>query len=706
MWQLLLLGTALALDDIEVSGDVEQHEFQADVARTMDIFINSLYTNKEIFLRESISNASDALDKVRYLSLTDDSILGENDQLEIRIEYDEVNKAVTVSDTGIGMTKDDLIKHLGTVAKSGTTGFVEALAAGGDINLIGQFGVGFYSNFLVSDKIIVTSKNNDDSQHVWVSQAGHTFKVFEDPRGDTLGRGTRLTLMLKSDSHDFADPAKLKKIVQKYSEFVNYPIYMKVKRDVTREVPWTEEELAGLSPEEAEKPNKITETVWEWELINENKPIWLREEVEDEEYNSFYKSISKDTRDPMTHLHFNTEGEVEFTALLYIPAQAPYDLFQNYYGSSKAPLKLYVRRVLITEEFEDILPRYLSFIRGVVDSNDMPLNVARESLQQKKILKLINKKIVRKVLQELIDMADEDPEEYEKFYEQFGKNVKLGLMDDPTNKGKISRLVRFYSTASLDKLTSLDDYIERMKEIQEDIYFIAGDNRHRLAESPLIQKLVKLGYEVLLLDDPIDEYSINSLPEYEKHKIQNVAQDDWKLPEDDDLVQRKERKLKEMYKTAIEWMKGVIEPGLVHSIVVSTKLTDEPSVITTGDHGYSANMERLNKAQAFGSAARSGDHNRARRTWELNPSHPMVKKLKGYGELIPNDEDARESVKTMLDLAMLNSGFIVANPTDMYRRIQTLVSNDLDVSLTEPVVLPDVIVDVQESEGVDETTEL
>lgn len=704
MWRLLLLTSALASEDIELAAEAEQYEFQADVARTMDIFINSLYTNKEIFLRESISNASDALDKVRYLSLTDETYLGDNEQLEIRIEYDETNKAVTISDTGIGMTKDELIKHLGTVAKSGTTNFVEALAAGGDINLIGQFGVGFYSNFLVSDKIIVTSKNNEDSQHVWVSQAGHSFKVFEDPRGDTIGRGTRLTLMLKPDSHDFADPAKLKKIVQKYSEFVNYPIYMKIKRDVTREVPWTDEELQELTPEEAERPNKITETVWEWELINENKPIWLREDVEDEDYTNFYKALTKDTREPMTHLHFNTEGEVEFTALLYIPSQAPYDLFQNYYGA-KAPLRLYVRRVLITEEFEDILPRYLSFIRGVVDSNDMPLNVARESLQQKKILKLINKKIVRKILQELLDMADEDSDDYEKFYNQFGKNIKLGLMDDPTNKGKLSRLVRFYSTYDVDKLTSLDDYIERMKEVQEDIYFIAGDDRHRLAESPLIQKLVKLGYEVLLLDDPIDEYSINSLPEYEKHKIQNVAQDDWKLPEDDDMAQRKERKLKEMFKTSIEWMKGVIEPGIIHSIVVSTKLTDEPSIITTGDHGHSANMERLNKAQAFGSAARSGEHNRARRTWELNPAHPMIKKLKSYGELIPNDENARESVKTMLDLAMVNSGFIVADPTDMYRRIQTLVAADLSVSLSDPVVLPDVIVDMPENE-VDETTEL
>jgi heat shock protein beta len=706
MWQLLLLlGSAYAIEDIDLVEEAEQHEFQADVARVMDIFINSLYTNKEIFLRESISNASDALDKVRYLSLTDDTILGENDTLEIRIEYDEANRAVTISDTGIGMTKDDLIKHLGTVAKSGTTNFVEALASGGDINLIGQFGVGFYSNFLVSDKIIVTSKHNDDTQHVWVSQAGHSFKVFEDPRGDTLGRGTRLTLMLKSDSHDFADASKLKKIVSKYSEFVNYPIYMRIERDVTREVPWTQEELETLPQEETAKPNKITESVWEWELINENKPIWLREEVEDEEYNSFYKTLSKDSRDPMTHLHFNTEGEVEFTALLYIPSQAPYDLFQNYYGS-KAPLKLYVRRVLITEEFEDILPRYLSFIRGVVDSNDMPLNVARESLQQKKILKLINKKIVRKVLQELLDMADEDADEYEAFYGQFGKNIKLGLMDDPTNKGKLSRLVRFYSTYNIDRLTSLDDYIERMKEVQEDIYFIAGDNRHKLAESPLIQKLVKLGYEVLLLDDPIDEYSINSLPEYEKHKIQNVAQDDWKLPEDDDLAQRKERKLKLMYKTSIDWMKGIIEErGHVSSIVVSTKLTDEPSIITTGEHGYSANMERLNKSQAFGSAARGGDHNRARRTWELNPAHPMIKKLKSYGELIPNDEDARESVETMLDLAMLNSGFIISEPTDMYRRIQKLVLSDLGVSEKDPIELPNVIVDMPEEE-VDETTEL
>jgi len=685
-------------EDIEVAeSEGEQHEFQADVARVMDILINSLYTNKEIFLRETISNASDALDKIRFMSISDDSVLGESEEqkrLEIRVEFDKDARTLSVTDTGIGMTKMDLVKNLGTVAKSGTTSFIEALASGGDINLIGQFGVGFYSNFLVADKITVTSKHNDDDQHIWISQATNTFNVLQDPRGNSLLRGTRVTLLLKQDAEEFLDEIRLKRILQKYSEFLQYPIYLKVQKEVSREVPLTEEELAQQSEEKTTKV--IKEKVWEWEPINENKPLWLRDDVEDEEYTKFYQTLSKDTKEPLTYIHFTAEGEVEFKALLYIPSEAPYDLFDGYYAKN-APIKLYVRRVLVTDEFTDLVPRYMNFIKGVVDSDDMPLNVSRENLQQTKILKLINKKIIRKILQSLNELAEdeEETEKYLTFYKSFGKNIKLGVMDDPGNKAKLARLLRFYSSNNVHELTSLNDYISRMKESQEDIYFIAGEDRTKLDQSPLIQQLKKKGYEVLLLDDPIDEYTVNSLNEYEKHKLQNVAKNDWKLGDEDDLAKKKEKKLKEMYSVMADWFKGIIAPA-AKDVVVSNKLVDEPSVVTTGEEGYSANMERLTRAQAFASYRKKEDHNNAPKTWEVNPAHPLVKRMKDYARTNPNDKMARGLVETLYDMALINSGFVIPNPTNTYKRIQSLVSEDMGIAEDAKLEEPEVELDEEE----------
>jgi heat shock protein 90kDa beta len=685
-----------ALKDLE---DAEKHEFQADVSRVMDIFIHSLYTNKEIFIRETISNASDALDKLRYLAITDDSVLGENRNLDIFIEYDKDAKTLSFTDTGIGMTKDDLIKHLGTIAKSGTTQFVEALASGADLNLIGQFGVGFYSNFLAAEQIIVTSKHNDDDQHIWISKASNTFSVLKDPRGNTLGRGTRITIKLKQDATEFLDEENLRKIVKKYSEFVQYPIYLKVKKEISREIEIPLEER----DEDDEKTTKmVKETVWDWERVNENKPIWLREEVEDEEYFSFYKTLSKDPRDPMSYIHFTAEGEVEFKALLYIPSTDAADLFKNIYASS-APVKLYVKRVLITEEFHDLIPRYLSFIRGVVDSDDLPLNVARENLQHTKILKLINKKITRKILQELQDIADEEVEEgeteneYTRFYKEFGKHIKLGITEDTANKGKLCKLLRFYSTNDIDKLTSLDEYISRMKDGQDDIYFIAGDDRVKLSQSPLIKKLKNQGYEVLLLDDPIDEYTVNTINEYERMHLQNVGSNDWVIPEEDEeFARKKEKALKLHYDPLIEWFKG-ITAGKVQEVTISRKLHEEPSIITTnGDDGQSANMERIAKAQAFGKKDSSSSP--SRKTWEINPGHPIIKKLQTFAATMPTKGFEREVGDTMYDLALIQSGFSLPDSTRFYHRIQKFIAKDLGVDPGEGVSEPYVDVDWQEPE--------
>mmetsp|Transcript_15639 Transcript_15639/g.19684 ORF Transcript_15639/g.19684 Transcript_15639/m.19684 type:complete len:463 (-) Transcript_15639:1444-2832(-) len=405
-----------------VEKNKESFSFNADVSRLMDIIINSLYTKKEVFIRELISNASDALDKARFISVSDPDYLSTASELGIKIDFDNDAKTISITDTGVGMSKAELIKNLGTVAKSGTTAFLEAMGQGENMSLIGQFGVGFYSAFLVANKVVVTSKANDDEQHIWTSTADSKFFLTKDPRGDTLGRGTRVTLHLKDDAMEFVEQDKIKNLVKKYSEFINYPIKLYLSRDEKVQVPEDTPEPTSVKVtkfdddgneivedevvEEEEAPEKdesddleitdegedeaseevaepkmktITQQVWDWETINEIKAIWTRskEDITDEEYKSFYKTISKDPEDPLAYTHFRAEGEIDFKAILYVPSSAPIDLFENYYGKSSA-LKLYVRRVLITEEFEDLMPRYLNFIKGVVDSDDLPLNVSRE----------------------------------------------------------------------------------------------------------------------------------------------------------------------------------------------------------------------------------------------------------------------------------------------------------------------------------------
>merc|ERR1712083_483999 len=390
--------------------------------------INSLYTDKQVFLRELISNAADALEKARFHSVQDESYLGETKDLEVKIEHDPDAKTISIVDTGIGMTKADLINNLGTVAKSGTTNFLEAMAEGADANLIGQFGVGFYSAFLVADKVSVTSKCNDDPvQHVWESSADASFTVVDDPRGNTLGRGSRVTLHLKEDAHDYLSEDKLKESAKKYSQFIQFPIYVKVKKEVDADTEEDDDDDDKDDDEEEKKDDVETKdddekedeeeekkapkkkTVYEWEQVNTQKAIWLRakEDVTEEEYTEFYKAISKDYLDPLAYTHFNAEGEIEFKSILFLPKKAPFDMMDNYW-TKKSEVKLFVRRVLVAEKFDELLPRYLGFVRGVVDSDDLPLNVSREQLQQNKIMKVISKKLVRKVLELMKKLAKDE----------------------------------------------------------------------------------------------------------------------------------------------------------------------------------------------------------------------------------------------------------------------------------------------------------
>merc|ERR1719478_977920 len=447
---------AVAEETGDASGPpAEKFEFQAEVTRLMDIIINSLYSNKEIFLREVISNASDALDKIRFLSVTDKEALGSGDaqKLDIKIAADKAKDTLSITDKGIGMTKQDLINNLGTIAKSGTSSFLEKLKEGGDINLIGQFGVGFYSVYLVADKVTVRTKHNDDKQYIWESTADSSFTIKEDPEGNTLGRGSAI------------------------------PIYLKETKSVEKEVPVEEEEKKEEEKkegEEASKPKtkKVSEEVVEWNQVNSEKAIWTRSprDVEDDDYNRFYKTISKDSENPLTKMHFAAEGEIEFRSILFIPSKAPYDLLE---GKAKSnAIKLYVRRVFITDEFEDLMPRWLSFIKGVVDSEDLPLNVSREMLQTSKVLRVIKKKLVTKALEMIRKMADEkkkpkgpaeeaeDNENYLKFWKEFNKAIKLGLYEDSSNRTKLAKLLRFQTSKSGDNWTSLEKYISRMKKGQ------------------------------------------------------------------------------------------------------------------------------------------------------------------------------------------------------------------------------------------------
>merc|ERR1719346_57554 len=584
-----------------MSEGAEKHEFQAEVNRLMDIIINSLYTDKQVFLRELVSNAADALEKARFHSVQDETFLGDTKDLEVKIEHDPDAKTISITDTGIGMSKADLINNLGTVAKSGTTNFLEAMAEGADANLIGQFGVGFYSAFLVADKVTVTSKCNDDPvQHVWESSADASFTVVPDPRGNTLGRGSRVTLHLKEDAHDYLSEDKLKDGSKKYSQFIQFPIYVKVKKEVDVEADEDDDddesdeekeddvETKDDEKEEEEKEKKPTKkTVYEWEQVNTQKAIWLRakEDVTEEEYREFYKSISKDYLDPLAYIHFNAEGEIEFKSVLYLPKKAPFDMMDHYW-TKKSEVKLFVRRVLVAEKFEDLLPRYLNFVRGVVDSDDLPLNVSREQLQQNKIMKVISKKIVRKVLELMKKLAkeeesdgdddeegddedkgDDEPQEktekkkdaddegsWSKFWKEFNKNLKMGCYEDDSNRSKLSKLLRFTTTKSDGKEISLDKYLDRMADSQESIYFMSGDSIEVMLKAPSLQMFKKKDLEVLLLSDHLDEPCLQKLADYEGKKFVSIQKADVKLDETEEEKKRFS-KLKDMYKPLTDWWK-------------------------------------------------------------------------------------------------------------------------------------------------------
>jgi molecular chaperone HtpG len=658
------------------------------------LIINTFYSNKEIFLRELISNASDALDKIRYLSITDPSILEHEEKMFIRIIPDKTNNTLTIWDSGIGMTKNDLVSNLGTIARSGTRHFMDLLNAGADISMIGQFGVGFYSSYLVANKVIVISKANDDVQYRWESIANSTFTINQDvileDGSNKIGRGTKIILQLKDEHIEFLEERKLKDLIKKHSEFISFPIELWVEKSTEKEVSDDEDDVKEKKDDEEpkvedankeKKKKKIKEISHEFERVNNSKPLWLRkrEDITNEEYSAFYKAITNDWEDHLSHIHFTMEGNLEIKGILFVPKKAPFDLYEA--KKKKNNIKLYVRRVFIMDDCEELIPEYLGFIKGIVDSDDLPLNISRESLQQNKILKAIKKSVTKKCM-EMFQAISENAEDFKKFYEQFSKNIKLGIHEDQTNRTKLSEFLRFYTTKSGEDMISLKDYVARMKEGQKHIYYITGECKAHVINSPFIEILKQKGIEVLLLVDPIDEYSIQQLKDFDGKTLKCCSKEGLDIEETEDEKKRNED-WKQDYEGVCKKIKEILD-AKVEKVVISLRMEDSPCVLVTSEFGWTANMERIMKAQALRDSSMTS-YMVSKKTMEVNPRHGIIKELKNLLDKDSSNTTIKDIVWLLYDTSLLNSGFSVEDPNTFAKRMHKMLLFGLqdDTTATE-----------------------
>ena len=679
-------------EKIQNESSEETFAFQAEINQLMSLIINTFYSNKEVFLRELISNSSDALDKIRYESLKDLDKLESEKDLKINIKLDKENNILSIEDTGIGMTRNDLINNLGTIAKSGTKGFMEKLENGGDLSMIGQFGVGFYSAYLVADSVKVITKHNDDEEHSWESNAGGSFVIKKSDTG--LKRGTRLELTLKDDQSELLEETKIKDLIKKHSEFISYPLSLLVNKTRTIELEDDEEDgeedgekdsekegedsvkVEEVNEEESEEKKKKTkeENYTEWELVNVEKPIWCKnpDDVDVSEYNSFYKHISGDYDDCKKVKHFNVEGQLEFKGLLFIPKKAPMDTFEP--NKKKNNLKLYVRKVFITDDSEELCPDWMTFVKGVVDSEDLPLNISRETLQKNQIMKVMKKNIIKKCIEALTELSKE--EDYDEWYNEFSKNIKLGIHEDSGNRDKLAKLLKYVSSKSDGKLVSLNDYIKNMKETQKNIYYVSGESIKSVQECIFLEKLKKKNIEVLLMCDPIDEYCMQQLKDFDDKKFVNISKEklDLELSEEEKTVEEENKK---KYEELCKCIQNILSNN-VENVVVSNRLSNAPCCLVTSEYGWTANMERIMKAQALRNDGMM-NHMMGKKILEINVESDIVQELFRRLNADKNDKTIKDITWLLYETTLLNSGFSLEESGTFCNRIYRMIRLGLDL---------------------------
>jgi len=616
----------------------ETLNFQAEAKQLLQLMIHSLYSNKEIAIRELVSNASDAADKLRFQALNDSKLYEDDSELKIKIDYDNKNKTITISDNGIGMNRDDIVNNIGTIARSGTKEFLNKLSGdqAKDANLIGQFGVGFYSSFIIADQVTLeTRKAGSKDAFRWVSKGDGEFTIESI---DKKSRGTAITLKLKKDEEEFLDNWRLREIVKKYSDHITLPIIMK-KTD--------------FKDGETIKTNDD-------ETVNDASAIWARnkKDIKAEDYNEFYKSLSYDSEPPLAYFHNRVEGNQEYISLLYIPSKAPLDLYDN--RERNQGVKLYVKRIFIMEATEKLMPQYLRFVKGVIDSSDLPLNVSREILQDSKAVEAIRSGTVKKILSSLENMAKKNSEDYDKFWNEFGRVLKEGPAEDFANKEKIAGLLRFATTHddSDKQSASFDSYIGRMKPEQEPIYYITADSFMAAKNSPHLEIFKKKGIEVLLLGDRVDEWLISNLTDFNGKKFQSIAKGDLDLGKlENESEKGKKKKIEEKAKTLIEKIK-ISLGDKVKDVKVTHRLTDSPACLVVGENDISGNLERILKA-----AGQNTPDNKP--ILEINPEHKLIEKL----ETFEGTDDFDEYTSVIFDQAMLSEGAQLDDPVNFVKKI-------------------------------------